>query len=234
MFNFLSAHPMCLLVFQSDLMTKIVLFVLLLFSIASWTVFIFKIVIWRLRKKQMKTVLTQLKNAHNIEDVFYIASKYSHTLPGYILNKELSFVKTLLLSDKAPKHELDDREWEMLIERINQLLDSIIIKEESMLSVLSMSASVGPLLGLFGTVWGLVHSFVDISQKQSADIAVVAPGIAEALITTVAGLLVAIPAALLFGYLGLKLKELDVNISNISGRFLWIMNKNLVKKNQEN
>ena len=73
--------------------------------------------------------------------------------------------------------------------------------EESYLPFLFTSASVSPLLGLFGTVWGLVHAFIRISEKQSADITTVAPGIAEALITTLAGLLVAVPALVMYHYL---------------------------------
>lgn len=223
------SNPIFILIAQSDAMSKLVLIILLIFSILSWTVFFYKLVIWRLRKKQIKQALAQLKNSKNLEEVFYVASKYSNTLPGYVLNKMLSYVKTLLIADGEHKTELDGRDWELLIERVNQLLDSVIVKEESLLATISLAASVGPLLGLFGTVWGLVHSFVDISQKQSADIAVVAPGIAEALITTVAGLIVAIPAVVLYTYLGSKLKDLDISLSNLAGRFIWIVNKNLKK-----
>jgi biopolymer transport protein ExbB len=69
---------------------------------------------------------------------------------------------------------------------------------ESTSAALSTTASVAPLLGLFGTVWGLVHAFMNIAATQSADITAVAPGIAEALITTIAGLLVAIPALVMY------------------------------------
>ena len=67
---------------------------------------------------------------------------------------------------------------------MDRILDDMIGNEESYLPVLSTSAAISPLLGLFGTVWGLIHSFISISQRGSADIVTVAPGIAEALITT--------------------------------------------------
>ena len=72
--------------------------------------------------------------------------------------------------------------------------------------MLSVSAAVSPLLGLFGTVWGLVHAFVRIGELQTADIATVAPGIAEALITTLAGLMVAIPALVMYHYVANKIR----------------------------
>ena len=90
-----------------------------------------------------------------------------------------------------------------------------------------MSAAVGPLLGLLGTVWGLVHSFIDISQKQSADIVTVAPGIAEALITTIAGLLVAIPAVMLFYYVLSKVKAIESQLYMIADRVVLVA-RNLV------
>lgn len=225
-----SANPVWYLIAQSDLMSKFVLLVLLGLSIASWTVFFYKLVLWRARSKQLKNALMHLKNANNLEDVLYTASKFAHTLPGYLLTKQLAFLKALLVSDKGPKTSLDDRDWDLLQIRINQLLDNVLIQEESLLPVVSISAAISPLLGLFGTVWGLVHAFIDISQRQSADIAVVAPGIAEALITTVAGLLVAIPAFVMFHLLALKLRSLDQEATKLTGRFTWIVHKTFAKK----
>ncbi len=81
------------------------------------------------------------------------------------------------------------------------------------------------MLGLFGTVWGLVHAFVSISQKQSADIATVAPGIAEALITTLAGLMVAIPALVMFVYLNTMVKDIEQKSMNLADRFILIAHR---------
>lgn len=232
MLSMTGSNPLWILIAQSDMMSKFVLLILFFMSVASWAVLFYKLILWRIRRKQIKDAMVFLKNAKNLEDVFYAASKFANTLPGYLLTKKLSFIKTLLLTEKGAKHELDEREWELLQGRINQLLDSVVSDEESYLPVLSLSASVGPLLGLFGTVWGLVHAFIDISQKQSADIAVVAPGIAEALITTVAGLIVAIPALIMFNFLMLQLRHLDQQISNLAGRFMWLVHKNMTKKEE--
>ena len=230
MVTLFSSNPIWLLIHQSDWMSKFVLLILLFLSIACWAILLYKIIVWRIRKKQIKNALTFLKSAKDLDDVFYTASKFTNTLPGYLLTKKLSFLKTLLLHEKDGKQELDEREWELLQGRINQLLDSVVIQEEAYLPILSVSGQIGPLLGLFGTIWGLVHAFVDISQRQSADIAVVAPGIAEALITTLFGLIVAIPALIMFYYLSLKLREIDQQVSNLAGRFMWLVQKNYSKK----
>src|SRR5439155_18764244 len=92
---------------------------------------------------------------------------------------------------------------------IDQTVDSFVEQERQNLPLLATCAGVAPLLGLFGTVWGLVHAFMRISEKQIADIVTVAPGIAEALITTLAGLLVAIPALLMFNYLQVQVRIIE-------------------------
>ena len=114
--------------------------------------------------------------------------------------------------------------------QIGQTLDEIVHQESAYISVLTVSAAVGPLLGLLGTVWGLVHAFMSISQKQSADIVTVAPGIAEALITTIAGLCVAIPAVVLFYYVSGKVKEIDYQLSLIADRVVTIARSLVVGK----
>lgn len=231
MVSLFSGNPVWYLIAQSDMVSKLVLLILLFLSIMSWAVLFYKLVVWRARQKQLRSALAHLKNAHNLEDVLYTASKFSTTLPGYLLTKQLAFLKALLLEKGS--HELDDREWALLQERINNLIDNVVVHEESYLSILSVSGSIAPLLGLFGTVWGLVHAFIDIAQRQSADIAVVAPGIAEALITTVAGLIVAIPALMMFSYLALRLRALDQQITKLTGRFVWVVHKALIKKSEE-
>jgi len=80
-------------------------------------------------------------------------------------------------------------------------------------------------LGLFGTVWGLVHAFIRISEKQSADITTVAPGIAEALITTLAGLLVAIPALVMYHYLMSEIRTIERQLFILADKFSFIVQK---------
>jgi biopolymer transport protein TolQ len=112
---------------------------------------------------------------------------------------------------------------ESLLERnIDSSIDTLLLHNEQYLSILSSSAAVAPLLGLFGTVWGLVHSFMRISETGIADIATIAPGIAEALITTLAGLIVAIPALIMFNYLQTKTRALEHNLILLADRMTFI------------
>ena len=105
------------------------------------------------------------------------------------------------------------REWEIAEQNGDHIYADIIEQEEQYMPVLYSCAGVATLIGLFGTVWGLVHAFVRIGEKQSADIATVAPGIAEALITTLAGLMVAIPAYVMFHYLSVQVRKLETQLN---------------------
>ena len=103
------------------------------------------------------------------------------------------------------------------------------MENESYLPILGTSAAVSPLVGLFGTVWGLIHSFVNISQEKSADISVVAPGIAEALTTTLAGLMVAIPAMIAFHYFSNELRKQEQQLDHLADKYLSIIKKTFLK-----
>lgn len=232
MFSF-SGSSIWQLVKQADWMTTLVLISLLLMSVVCWVIFFYKLLLWRSKKHQLKNAGSQLKNAKSLEDVLYIASKFSHGLAGYFLSKNLSYLKSILISGKGSKSSLNDREWDFIKQVSDDTLDNVVYQQESYLPVLAVCAGVAPLLGLFGTVWGLVHAFIDISQKQSADIATVAPGIAEALITTLAGLMVAIPSLAMYHYLKLQVHSLEQRLIAVSDRYLALVQKLFTKVNNE-
>ncbi|OGB97396.1 hypothetical protein A3F06_02740 [candidate division TM6 bacterium RIFCSPHIGHO2_12_FULL_36_22] len=226
--SMLSGVGMTQMLYHSDLMTKAVLLILFIMSVICWTIFLYKLVLWRVKKQQIRKTIAQIKNAENLEDVLHITTKFAHTLPGYFLSKNLSYLKSLLINKDQTNPQLQPREWEMLDHMVFQNLDNIVYKEESQIPMLGAAAAISPLLGLFGTVWGLVNAFMDISQKQSADITAVAPGIAQALTTTVAGLLVAIPALVMFYYLTLQLRTIEQRLTILGDRFLWLATRLLI------
>ncbi len=210
------------LVAQSDAMTKFVLFVLLFMSVLCWAVFFYKIVLFNLKRRQMRSALKYLKKVHTLDDLRTMAAAFAHTLPGYVTAKNLSFLKSLL-EMKESKVPLSEHELELLQQRVEQTIDNIIHNEESYLSILSSTAAAAPLLGLFGTIWGLVQAFVSISQQQQADIATIAPGMAEALVTTLVGLMVAIPAMLMSHYLHAQVRNLEQQLLNLADKLAWIV-----------
>ena len=98
------------------------------------------------------------------------------------------------------------------------------------LSFLATTGSATPFIGLFGTVWGIMTSFQDIGMRGSASLAVVAPGISEALVATAAGLAVAIPSVIFYNYYSNKLAELENNMQGFSSDFLNLVERDLLSR----
>lgn len=98
------------------------------------------------------------------------------------------------------------------------------------LPFLATTGSSTPFIGLFGTVWGIMASFHDIGQRGSASLAVVAPGISEALIATAAGLAVAIPAVIFYNYYSNKLADIDNDVQVFSTDFLNLVERDLLSR----
>ena len=118
--------------------------------------------------------------------------------------------------------EIDQDQLEVVYRDLRVAAHRQLARFDQRLPVLATTGSVCPFLGLFGTVWGVMTAFLDISTQGSTNIVVVAPGIAEALITTIAGLAVAIPAMVGYNYfvqrsrtLGLELEDLATAVLNI-------------------
>lgn len=112
---------------------------------------------------------------------------------------------------------------------IRKATENEISEMESRLTVLATTGSTGPFIGLFGTVWGIMGSFHKIGQTGSASLAVVAPGISEALIATAIGLAAAIPAVVLYNQFIAKIRREEIALNNFSADFLNIVKRNFFK-----
>lgn len=223
MFDFLLGNTLWQLIMQSDAVTKVVLFILLSMSIICWTLFFYKCIVLRVKRRHAVVALHMMHRAESVDDLIKMGQQLSGTVPGYFIARVMRATSTLLA---LHKHHGGDRGflyWQQLESQAYQAVDEMADAEESYIWILSTCAAASTLMGLFGTVWGLVHSFIRISQKQSADIVTVAPGIAEALITTLVGLMVAIPALILFNYLTVQIRRMEnyyVEIAAECGRVL--------------
>ncbi len=199
------------LVGQADLMTKMVLLLLLGMSVVCWAVFIGKYMLFAVKKRQLDRAIKRLRDVQVVSEMRTVATQFSNTVPGYILSRSVRWLQLRNGEQGLAYHDI-----KLFQQEADQIIDTVIAHEESYVPILSVSASVAPLLGLFGTVWGLVHAFMSISEKQSADIATVAPGIAEALITTLAGLMVAIPALIMANILYAQIRSLEQKVITLT------------------
>lgn len=219
MFDFLTGNSLWYLVKQSDFISKMVMLVLFGMSVLCWTIFICKLIIIHMRSKDIKKVHGMIGAVNSLDDLIKLGAHYSDTVPGRFITQTLTVLNTLveLQPNKA------SRNWQIMQYHLDQTVDALAENEEAYLPVLSTSAAVATLLGLFGTVWGLIHAFLRISEKQAADITVVAPGIAEALLTTLAGLLVAIPALVMYNILLTRVRRVENQIVQLGDRIGFIM-----------
>ena len=219
--NIFSGNSLWHLVAQSDAISKLVLLILLGMSIACWAIFIGKLALLHIKERQFKNINKKIQAAKSTTDLVEITTHTRNTAPSYFISKNLTFLKELYGGNLNQK--IDSYEWELLERNIDNTIETMLAHNEEYLAFLSSSAAVAPLLGLFGTVWGLVHAFIRISETQIADIATIAPGIAEALITTLAGLMVAIPALIMFNYLHTKTRALEHSLILLADRMTFIL-----------
>lgn len=173
------------LILRAGLVVKIVLLVLLWFSIFSWAIIFYK--------------LRFLKRVEKESGEFQHAFRKSKDLNTlYQSTKRMSLSPLVnLFRAVYPEEGLTREEIKRTLKRIEALESARL---ERYLTFLATTGSTTPFIGLFGTVWGIMNSFRGIARMGSASLAVVAPGIAEALIATAAGLAAAIPAVVAYNY----------------------------------
>jgi len=216
--NLLGNNPVWLLIQQSDMVTFGILIILLLLSVLCWALFACKLWGAFIKKRQLKKARMLMNSAKSIDDIRAVAARLSGTMPGYFIAKNLLYYKSTLEQHDQGSYERKKHFVELMRHELNNAIDTILEMQESYAPFFSTTAAVAPLLGLLGTVWGLIHSFLRISQFQSADIATVAPGMAEALIVTLAGLLVAIPALVMYNYQMAQVKSFEKRLQPIADK----------------
>jgi biopolymer transport protein ExbB/TolQ len=210
---------------QSDFVTKIILLALLGLSILCWAFFFYKIILLRVKKRHVRQALILLDAIKNVDQLLITTTQLSGTVPGYFLATNVTLIKDFLQKKEGLSKELSADELAMIREQAYATIDDIAYHEDASLTLFSTTAAISPLLGLFGTVWGLIHAFVRISEKQSADITTVAPGIAEALITTLAGLMVAIPTMIMYNYLLSQSGILEQRLTSLAQKLMVVIQK---------
>lgn len=223
------------LIKQSDWVSKyIVMLGLAALSVVCVAIMIHKFVQYRQHKAMLTRILIALRKARSLQDLVTISKEFHGSIGGTLVSNSLEEVKTLLEEKKELWQSADQdtaitmQDISTIETLINQHIDALLLEEEAYLPVLGTAAALGPLIGLFGTIWGLIHCFVSISQEKSADISTVAPGIAEALITTLGGLIVAIPALAAFNYYSNELRKIEIRLAECGEIMLLICKKSLL------
>jgi len=217
---------------ESGWMGKVVMAILLCFSIISWAMILLKFQYLRKAEKQSLAFLQVFRKTKKSEELLFSANqmKFSPVATLFLEgHKEMeSIIKSL------PDGRAADADRALIIEEIERSLQITTQDEisymERYLAFLGTTGTVGPLLGLFGTVWGIMDAFYGIGLKGSGDIGALAPGLAEALINTTGGLFVAIPAVIAYNYFSEKIKDMATRMDSFSIEFMSFVSRTYLRK----
>ena len=194
------------LIFNAGIVVKIVMIILVMMSIYSWTVIMSK-------KKVLIDATSDITNFHQRFEGEVVLSRVYKELPP--LASDRTAMEDIFGSGyqefthtKSTSNQSLIMNSERAYRAMNTTASNEIDRLDSSLSVLAMIASSSPYIGLFGTVWGIMHSFIGLASVKQATIAIVAPGIAEALIATAFGLFAAIPATIAYNRLVSQVEEI--------------------------
>ena len=190
------------LVLQAGLVVKVVLIILLFFSVVSWAIIFFKQRYFSKANKESEQFLRLYRTNRVPRDLF-------RATKGLSLSPIANVFKSVYTDDIRR----DQGEVKRLLRRYGTLES---VKLERYLNFLATTGSTAPFIGLFGTVWGIMSSFHGIGFAGSASLAVVAPGIAEALIATAVGLVAAIPAVIAYNYYLSMARKMIIEMEDFS------------------
>jgi biopolymer transport protein TolQ len=213
---------------QADIVVKSVIIILIISSIYSWNVIVAKILRIRQLKKLEKEFEEIFWSGNSFEDL-YETLNFNKTDP-----KSKIFCAAILEWKKSKSQSDQSLDLNSLKDRMQRSMSVIFNKEsenvEKNLTFLATAGSTAPFIGLFGTVWGIMNSFKSIAIAQNTNLAVVAPGIAEALFATALGLFVAIPAVVAYNKISSDISKYFISLETFMDEFTTIFFRQLEKK----
>lgn len=224
MFN--GSESILSMAFSSGLVVGGVLLILSLSSVGCWAVIIFKFSVIRTATKQSRQFHEIFWNTASFQDAKEETAHLTHSPLSYIFKEGYREWKKARLSQPSTPHgdlTVSAGGIEAVERSLKRAQETETARLQSFLIFLATVASAAPFIGLFGTVWGIMESFRDIGATGTANLAVVAPGISEALIATATGLAAAIPAVVAYNYFNNTIRVLHTEMDSFSSEFLNIV-----------
>jgi biopolymer transport protein TolQ len=195
------------------------LFILLFFSVFSWAIIFKKYRVFKAAHRQSQEFLRIFHNSKKLSEIRASAEKLdSSPLPGLFLGGYREIESQAVYSENPGKARI--RSLESVRRAVQIASSDELSRLERWLSWLATTGGVCPFIGLFGTVWGIIDAFNGLGMASTASLQSVAPGIAEALITTAAGLFAAIPAVIAYNHYLQRIKEFGSMLDEFSLEFL--------------
>jgi len=215
---------------------QMVMLLLLFFSVVSWSIIFMKFRLFRKVRIDSEDFLETFWSSGNLNEAGEAAEDFPYSPEAAVFTAgfgELKKINKIRNRSEAASPETLDMQlaaMDNLKRALRKAEDVEMNKFGSLLPFLATTGSATPFIGLFGTVWGIMVSFHDIGQRGSASLAVVAPGISEALVATAAGLAAAIPAVIFFNFFANKLSNVQYDVQSFSTDFLNLVERDLLSR----
>ncbi len=218
----------------AGIMVKFVLLLIFFFYITSLAIIIFKYKYIRKAYKESVFFSRLFWKSKNFSDAYSMSKKFTISplartfRSGYMEIKKRTHVEQRNLTNlKENISGITFSSIDNIKRSLRKASDTEITKLTQLIPFLATTGNITPFIGLFGTVWGIMNSFRGISLKGSASLAVVAPGISEALIATAAGLAAAIPAVIAYNYFVSKINVIESELRNFSSDLLNMIEREM-------
>lgn len=224
---------------NASLMVKFVLLLLLFFSVMSWAIIIIKLRYVRKAFRESDIFIDYFWKSRDLASAFTKAKQLDGSPVARIFRIGYAELRKLNPSGKPGDDQTSEDEKTSLkhefsgsanVKRsLRRAINTEMTRLTQMVPFLATTGNTTPFIGLFGTVWGIMNAFHGIGQRGSASLAVVAPGISEALIATAAGLAVAIPAVIAFNHFMQKIRVIETELHSFSADFLNILDRDILR-----
>jgi biopolymer transport protein ExbB len=207
---------------HADIVVKVVMIGLILASVVTWAIFFSKSAELLSQKRRLKREQQLLGDARSIEQAHEIASSF-----------HAKSVSTQLIYEAQNELELSagSEDNEGIKDRTGFRLERRVAAVSRHMGrgngYLATIGAISPFIGLFGTVWGIMNSFIGIAQTQTTNLAVVAPGIAEALLATAIGLFAAIPAVVIYNIFARLIGSYKASLGDVAAQVLLLQGRDL-------
>ncbi|WP_156912073.1 protein TolQ [Kaistia adipata] len=208
---------------QAHIVVKLVMLGLIVSSIWSWAIIIDKVLLFGRIRRQIDRFEKVFWSGQSLEELYRsLASRPATSMAALFVAAMREWKRSFESGAKSPIG---------LQMRIDKVLDVTLAREaermESRLLFLATVGSAGPFIGLFGTVWGIMTSFQAIAASKNTSLAVVAPGIAEALLATAIGLFAAIPAVIAYNKLSSAAGKISLRLEGFADEFSAILSRQI-------
>ena len=212
--NFENSFSFISLFLKADFVVKFVIIILIAASVYSWTIIIDKYKLFKKINLTSSIFEEQFWSSKSADSLFKKIKDYNEDPMVNVFKAGMDF----MIKNKSSSAVAQER----IIQTLNSAIDKELENIESKLTFLATVGSTAPFIGLFGTVWGIMNSFQSIAISKNTNLAIVAPGIAEALFATALGLLAAIPAVVAYNKFTSDSRKYSTRLENFSQSIISI------------